>query len=121
MNLERLEKLAATIEKAPHVDETYRGRARGFNMDTWRCKSVACIGGWTEWLWPKAGRGWGIERVAGLLDIDRPQARELCYPGDQIEVRYCLITPAQAAKVLRNLIQTGQVDWQIIEEERAGE
>lgn len=116
MNKERLETLAAIIEKLPHVidygtkEDVDKPAFSAFNMNAWQCGSVACIGGWAQHLWvPDAHPADAIDyEVANALGISIMQAAQLFFPDIS---DYRAVTPAQAAAVIRNLIATGEVDW----------
>jgi hypothetical protein len=105
--------LAAHIEAAPHrKDRDIRFGTTGdrlqpthFNMRHWHCGTCACIGGHAEAMFghPDA------------LELDSDQEDELFYPSNP-PLKYDEIQPADAAKVLRHLAETGEVDWSIIVE-----
>ncbi len=46
-----------------------------------------------------------------LLELDQNQARELFTPKPIDQNFWSLITPAEAAQTIRQLIATGEVDW----------
>lgn len=88
----------------------------GFNMNWWEiesddnsardmsghnCGTIACIGGWTERLFP------GVE-ASETLGLTGSQARALFYPDGHFDA-----TPDKAVAVLRHLAETGEVDWSI--------
>lgn len=115
MNKERILLLADRIEQAPHVrafGDDYSSLT-GFDMSTWHCGSVGCIGGWTEQLFGDGTRCAGHWAVAELLDISVYEADVLCFPRQTIN--YDKITPAQAATTLRLFAETGEVDWSHLE------
>lgn len=118
MNKERILHLAALIEKLPHRN----AKLDGFSMATYvkvanGCKTPSCIAGWAvhefdplPWTvaaktttlseWPAKGRK--------FLGLTKARAAELFYPEG---LYWRDITPAQAAACLRNLAETGKVDW----------
>lgn len=112
LNTERLEELASIIE---------RQNPDTFNMAYWDCGSSACIGGWCERLYPDHGSAFEALTVDETGRIDDPILNLLFYPGEdrpgmtrRMSEAAWASTPAQAAKVIRNLITTGKVDWSII-------
>lgn len=112
MNVERIRELADVIEKQPHAPSFGR---EGFCMDTWQhpCGTPACIGGWAAFASGKSlihGLIWNdAQDHLGLSD---DQSGDLFYPNNY-EGEWSDITPAHAAAVLRNLAETGQVDWSV--------
>lgn len=120
MNKERLLHLAEVIERAPHergkwAESGYFAPLTAFTMELWHCGSVGCIGGWACKLF-NDGNVVGTEEVAPLLGLSFETANTLFYPPNRLD--YSSITPAQAATVIRHLVETGEVDWTIIEGER---
>lgn len=87
------------------------------------CGTVCCIAGLTQAIWPeefkdkylfiRAAEVLGIsdEKFYGRSTLDDDE-NSLFYPR-KVD-NWDKITPAQAAKVIRNLIATGEVDWSII-------
>jgi len=117
MNTERILELADRIEKLPHHslnNEFKDGPLSYFNMGSWHCGSVACIGGWTTYLYGDPAIDGAVGQVAELLGISEMEAIYLCYP-DECDKIYARITPEDAAKVLRHLAKTGDVRWSVIE------
>lgn len=127
MNLERLEIIAQWLEAgAPHKDGV-----EGFNMNYWNkersCGSVCCIGGAVDqWFVEPSkrdnivacGRASEIENIvrreessaAEALGLDSHEAICLFFPTDLIDdLEY--ISPAWAARCIRHLMETGEVDW----------
>lgn len=109
LNKKYIRQVADEIEAMPHARiDGFRPSKSGFNMSRWHdrsldCGTVCCIGGH---ICP-AGE---YEDVAGKLGISKEAANNLCYPyvlGDD----WSSIQPAVAARVLRNLADTGKVDW----------
>lgn len=92
MNKERLEMLAAHLEKLPREK---------FDMSQW--SKCGCIGGHTEALWP--GK-WACE----TLDLTEEQDRALFIPDGYYRPDFA--TPRQAASVVRHLRDTGVVAWE---------
>jgi hypothetical protein len=115
MNGYRVLVLATRLEAVPHVMYdvertkfatfgTAQGAPSGFNMQLWGaevegCGTVACIGGWAESMWPSD---------ANALDLTYDQKQELFFPSGRCTN---FVTPQRAAGVLRNLAETGRVDW----------
>jgi hypothetical protein len=105
--------LADVIEKMP--DEQ-------FDMGTWgmqqSCGTVACIAGWAHHLTPEADRKEN-ESATGRakLGLGHWQADELFLgyergPNDNlIDIPLETITNQWAAACLRNLAETGRVEW----------
>lgn len=128
MNKERLLQLADHLETpavAEHFDMLHSIHAPDImpeqedNINVkdaiTHCGAVACIGGWAVVLFnPDASYG---ETTAGdaqeLLDLDDTQGYELFFSHTQ-----SWITPKQAASVIRNLVETGEVDWEPVMEEQ---
>jgi len=113
MNTENILKLVDAIEAG---DSSPQGL--GFDMSTFRdnCGTTACIAGWNMFLfepktWAKGHSSNSEYNKAGQehLGIDLAQCDELFLP--LTELKYEDITPADAATVLRNLAQTGRVEW----------
>lgn len=118
MNVERINALADLIEAQPHSEE------KGFHMNhvVHGCGTPSCIAGWAEWenegrpaSLTFSGEGF-LENAAKYLGIGeydydnkKLKATKLFYPGKT----YYYSTPAHAAKVLRHLAATGEVDWSI--------
>jgi hypothetical protein len=100
--------------------------AKQFDLADWtreaECGTVACIDGWACVLFQ--GKSWDetniredAERRAllGLRDIH--QAHQLFIPGQLLAGIGRLagsISPSEAARVLRHLAATGEVDWSIL-------
>ena len=126
MSKERILALAETIEHAP------KGRVlqdiQGFDMTdfTHHCGTPACIAGWS--IWEFFGRS--DENLDELVQASNKTysaiaCEYLGIPGEQGEILFFPegfdkpwneITQQEAARVLRNLAETGQVDWSIIDE-----
>lgn len=107
MNTERLEMLAAHLEKLPREE---------FNMGTW-CGTACCIAGHLmsiEGRWrPAHGNCFQWEEyalpvAADLLELSFEDAADLmgCEPHNENA------TPQQAASVVRHLKDTGKVEWE---------
>ena len=132
LHIEAIHTVADAIEKLPSA---------AFNMGKWmnsssdyhgitpnwddriqmaiNCQTVAGIAGWTcvlldeRWIpygyvcdWPK--------RAMKLLGLSIQQAQMLFQPvvGADVACSYADITPQDAANTLRNLANTGHVEWQ---------
>ncbi|RWM86462.1 MAG: hypothetical protein EOR84_30585 [Mesorhizobium sp.] len=137
MNVTAINNLAAFLENIPSKHD------RGFNMTSYiagvdleestnvgfQCNSTACIAGWACLVLGKNGEIRKTERplsevnemyedfATDLLDLDYRTGMELFEPmNERIELAendWDKVTPRQAAKVLRNLAKTGEVDWSI--------
>jgi hypothetical protein len=143
MNKERILQLADFIENGKAVEadlgfnmtDFWEPQAHALSEDKsgHDCGTVACIAGHALFLTGKAtvGKPKTVPSVAieaarwlGLEDMGEMNevADQLFYgwsPGDQYvrglyAVDMSRVTPADAAKVLRNLAETGKVDWTII-------
>lgn len=77
-------------------------RPKWFNMSAWNCGSVCCIGG-------------AAEIVGGFMFKDHHESlANLFYPDIDNEpflTSYDAITPEQAARALRNYLETGAARW----------
>lgn len=124
MRVDRLEEIAKWLDDgAIHV--TAGGTVYGFNMGYWDnsvddiveedaaaaesqgCGSVMCIGGAAEQFYG--------EYASEALGLDRYTSRRLFYPRDHFtKTEYEDLTPENCAKVIRHLIKTGNVDWEIL-------
>jgi hypothetical protein len=130
MNIERLEIIAKWLEAgAPHVDGTY-----GFNMDVFLlhnrqdysgeyCGTAMCIGGAAIQFFSKLASNCRNKdaRARDLLGLADVEAKKLFYPytldrhfKNSRDWEWSQIKPQDAAKVIRHLIDTGEVDWEII-------
>lgn len=107
MNIERLTQIAEWLEAgAPH-----RGGVAGFDMryvtSTTDCGTVCCIAGAANAFFD-AHLGMSVN-AARRLGINRMQSLELFMPdGYTLEGKY---SAAHAARCIRKLIATGEVDW----------
>lgn len=119
MNIENLALLAERLEALPSPE---------FSMCHWNCGTAACIGGWTERWWPEQD----AYDALGLSDSYYGEAKQLFFPNphrcseladdngranalcDRIWNRTQRLLPTDAAKVVRNLIATGKVDWSVL-------
>ena len=75
------------------------------------CGTVACIAGWADKV--LTGRDPDVhssDYAQGLLGLSAEQAIDLFVPSDWAKNT---ITPAHAVAVLRNLAETGEVDWSV--------
>lgn len=73
------------------------------------CGTVACIGGWALQLW---GTGHGPARA---LELDEVVANRLFKPRPADGRDWSSYTNADAARVIDHYLETGTVDWNIIE------
>ena len=112
MNKRNIEKLASVIENQPDVKTSDE---EGFCMRTiyHDCGTPACIKGWNSFLFD-------YSPMQCTLGIPLYDAKELTTP-DNDYAYYSetdpdnpeFISAKRAAKVLRNLAKTGEVDWSI--------
>lgn len=108
MNKERLKKLAQKLDKT---------KPEKFNMHEW-CGTTCCIAGHALIMARKSRddmRFWGdaMYWARSYLDLSELVARELMWPAPVQHMTFRWnATPKQAAKVIRHLIKTGEVDWQ---------
>jgi hypothetical protein len=107
MHIERILLLADVIEKQPHTQ--FHARS-GFNMRTYThsCGSPSCIAGWAAELFTENIEGSIFANAQAALDITDRQASNLFMVD---EIPWSDITPAHAARTLRNLAATGEVQW----------
>lgn len=126
MNIERLTLLADTLE--------HHRLDIGFNMHTYflapspslypsgiypdltgrGCLTVACIAGWAAVLSGVQTPDESADIYAmDYLDLDMTTASDLFHPPAYIH--WGKVTPQHAAQVIRHLINTGNVDWSIVE------
>lgn len=119
MNIERLTYIASWLEDgAPE----HKGVA-GFNMgdfeDITSCGTVCCIAGAAVYFFGDSRKG-SMAQAEELLELDIDTADDLCSPLTD-DAHYCVqnkdnprfISAERAARVIRNLIATGTVDWSI--------
>ena len=114
MNIERLNIIAEWLEAgAPHKDGV-----DGFDMRDWKrytdCGTMCCIAGTAYQFFGGEGKSFFIQ-AANLLELDYKTAERLFYalkgsPGEGV-IDLATITPAWAARCIRKLIATGEVDW----------
>lgn len=128
MNKERILALADLIEKQPHTGEA---DLSGFNMEwlTHDCGTPSCIAGWAAWendgrpskmdvdwgfyaVENRAATWMGFAEITEGLSESEDQTFLLFYPQNPYD-DYHSITPSHAAAVLRNLAETGEVNWDI--------
>lgn len=118
LNADRLLTLASHIEKMP---EGYAADyVTGFDMNQWRaefcspkakdplhaCGTVSCIGGTAEILFG----GSAFDVLGASSDQDYDTLKRLFYPPLNDSPGW-EATPAQAARVIRHLVETGKVEW----------
>lgn len=75
-------------------------------------ETACCIGGWAQVMHMKEGHKRYKGAAEDYLGIDRETAHQLFYPTCPY---IYLKDPKLAAKVLRHLVETGEVDWSIID------
>lgn len=131
MNKQAINTLATLLEDIPMSCNM------GFNMGDYHtvteyvaethvpheCGTVACIAGWSA-LWQRMdGKGLLKQARQGVGGDEHSVAEEILgLDGDQADDLFLSdtgsnITPKMAAKVLRNLADTGQVDWTVAYQE----
>jgi len=126
LNKERLTEVALWLEAG--APERKFNMNRFLNTDettplsNW-CGTECCIAGYVVTRFAPedvvmAEKNGSADHLAGeLLDLEPEMADQLFYPKDshsrQIE-DWSAITPEQAGVVVRNLVETGEVDWEII-------
>lgn len=113
MNIDRLTTIAEWLEAgAPHRDGV-----DGFDMSCWvkveaACGTTCCIAGaaatfFTATTYP------GFSAGQKVLDLSSGKAQTLFCPHIDRHVESLdAITPAWAARCIRKLIATGEVDWE---------
>ena len=90
--------------------------------ETERCYTFACLAGWAVLLYGDDREGQPFKTTyeygKELLDLTAEDARKLFeprpfnWPGErEINCHYNDVTPAYAARVLRHLARTGEVNW----------
>ena len=106
--------------------EEIQGQAKENGLD-WipgDCGSAMCIGGATEQFFGdaneieklKADDDYNCDNYAGdLLGLNHDTAYNLFYPWSNFRVKDVPLTPERAAKVIYHLINTGKVDWTVLE------
>ena len=88
-----------------------------FDMRNWDCGTSACIGGWTDRLCgPPGNRDSTV--TARTLGLDEEVANELFFMTET-PVRMMDVTREHAVRVLDHLLETGEVDWSIIDQAEA--
>ena len=114
MNLDNIEKLARLIEMQPDVKMS---DSAGFCMRVYRhpCGTPGCIKGWSNHLF-----GVGMRHALKISYINDDDEIELICPdnsyADYSETNPNMrkfISSKRAARVLRNLAKTNEVDWSI--------
>lgn len=112
MNVENILKVADAIENHEIADLGFNmavikapSRNEVPDMSGHDCGTVACIAGWTHTLFPAHSGDAGFS--LGLAD---DVAESLFLPSGWLSNT---ITPQKAAKVLRNLTETGVVNWDV--------
>ena len=88
------------------------------------CGAAMCIGGAAEQFFGDKQEIESLiendeyddeEYAASLLGLDNLDAQKLFYPWNHFVVGETPLTPQCAAKVIHHLIETGKVDWSIID------
>lgn len=133
MNTERLEHIAklldnagepivqhikVCIEEGPGKIWPVNGPGTFFQMANYYkdtdCGTVCCIAGLAIHQFDDIPTGWYYEQGRRLLDLTDEQAVALFTPpGVSCADNWDEYTPQRAARVIRHLIATGTVDWNI--------
>lgn len=110
MDVERIRELADVIERLPH---TTPDADHGFSMEVYEhpCGTPACIAGWAAHVYNVADHVFPEQNGAAALGMTVEEAAPLFEPLDVCY--WSEITPAHAAAVLRNLANTGEIDWSV--------
>lgn len=125
LNADRLLTLADEIEKMHKGNWNFD--VPGFDMKTWnevlyktdettgrrtKCGTVGCIGGMAECLWPTVGPAEYASAFAILGDEgDREDYTTLHHLFHPNRADAWEASGLQAARVIRHLVKTGEVDW----------
>ena len=131
MNKARILELADKIDGLPSLswddsDRLYRGR-HAFNMGSAKhdCGTPACIAGWAAHMYCGGEtRGeWDddLDDAEEALGLTHDQGTELFVPVVKSVAHYRaknpgdpgFVTSEHAAAVLRNLAETGEIDWTV--------
>lgn len=123
MDKQRILELADVIEKAPYAERPQYRRSNEptlthFNMSTFHCGSAGCIAGWTIAHWQPEALNYLdteaiVRRAAAELDLSPSQAEDL-FCSDRTPAELTDIRPAEAARVLRHFVETGEIEWESI-------
>lgn len=117
MDKERILHLADVIEKGSDqlgfnmAFYEYLTSNPDLDMSGHKCGTVACIAGWAVHTFPPDDRyatAWTAAR--DQLGLTTFQADQLFEPS--VDAAYEKATPEIAAKVLRHLAETGEVEWE---------
>ena len=123
MNIERLEQLATAIEQEAdgiklNMNYWYSEAEPDYPAYDWSntpCGTIACIGGMADHLFSAKGPNeTTTEETAKNLGLTDRQANMLFFGYSDA---FLPVSPAGAAKVIRHLIATGEVDWTILNKE----
>lgn len=110
MNRENIQKVRDVIAALP--PELFNMKYFGKQSE---CGTVACIAGWTVDVLGR-GIGWMPTIAQRHFGISNDQATELFWVGHRDAGHpYWKATNAQAVRVLDHLLETGEVDWSIID------
>lgn len=143
MNITAINTLAELLENIPpetkqgfnmisyfrEVDERYASDDDRTNVNH-QCGTVACVAGWAAIYLKNDGQGVlkrprahtsignTIRTANEIMGLDQLQSRKLFEPMNNgphkdIIKDWSKVTPGQAAKVLRHLASTGEVDWEV--------
>ena len=116
MNKKRILELADTIDGLPTVVYgTNDPNSHSFCMEATNhpCGSPACLAGWTDELWnpDKYPDPLGIAGTGREMELFEPREPWATYFHRPHQDGF--ITSEHAAAVLRNLAETGEVDWTV--------
>lgn len=108
MNVENIKKVRDHIAGLP---------PERFSMREWDCGTAACLGGWTERFFVGDEEYLTVASIMDCLGISPSEAEDLFHPGRFMTETFNPYdaTPAQAVRVLDHLLETGEVDWSIID------
>lgn len=119
LNVPAVRMLADIVENQKHgngIDDT------GFNMSRYNnsCGSPACIAGWAVWMEYGSDEDYNVtvddvaEEAGKILGIHEPSDQMHLFLGHEFIGDLPKITPKDAAKVLRHLADTKEIDWTIV-------
>lgn len=116
----RLE-LADIIDNTPASESRY---SPGFNMRDWMhlegeaCGTPSCIAGWAAWMAADKPKYLGtsylavVNQAKDFLGLTQIEASKLFIP--RIAGGLEVVTPHQAATMLRTFAETGVIDWTLV-------
>jgi len=108
MNTERLAEIAEWLETGAPEKNGVAFDMRRFKLAT-DCGTTCCIGGAAVQFFGNKYTPFSSSGAASMLVINDETAKDLFYPEESY---YTSITPDLAARCIRKLITTEQVDWE---------